>query len=59
MMKKAVKLMICSMILLMTASCNGLISGVGIRGISVLQDACETFDLLTSIQAAIIAYTVT
>lgn len=45
-MKKAVKLMICSMILLMTASCNGLTSGVGIRGIFVLQDACETFDLI-------------
>lgn len=33
MKKKAVNLIICSMILLTTASCNGLTTGVGIRGI--------------------------
>lgn len=34
MTKKTMKLIICSMILLTTASCNGLTSGVGIRGIA-------------------------
>lgn len=42
-MKKAVNLIICSMILLMIASCNGLTSGVGIRGI-VCGDNLMTLD---------------
>lgn len=42
-MKKAVNLIICSMILLMIASCNGLTSGVGIRGI-VCGDNFMTLD---------------
>lgn len=37
-MKKALKLIICSMILLTTASCNGLTAGVGIRGIVCGED---------------------
>lgn len=41
MKKKAVNLIICSMILLTTASCNGLTTGVGIRGI-----VCDN-DLMT------------
>ena len=43
MMKKAVNFIICSMILLTTASCNGLIPGVGIRGI-VCGDNLMTLD---------------
>lgn len=41
MMKKTLELIICSMILLTTASCNGLTAGVGIRGI-----VCDN-DLMT------------
>lgn len=43
MMKKAVDFIICSMILLTTASCNGLTPGVGIRGI-VCGDNMMTLD---------------
>lgn len=43
MMKKAANLIICSMILLMIASCNGLTPGVGIRGI-VCGDNLMTLD---------------
>lgn len=43
MMKKAVNFIICSMILLVTVSCNGLTAGVGIRGI-VCGDNLMTLD---------------
>lgn len=38
MMEKAVRLIICSMVLLMVTSCNGLTAGVGIRGIVCGED---------------------